>query len=214
MSSPQWIFSGAISSPWVGLDALSRELEDSRPADERTGTARPRVVLPEQARTQLERWARSRTIAGRLVVRARIVLLAGAGLDAGAIAREVRVSARTVRLWCRRFADGGIEAIARDKPGRGRKPRPNPALEARLRALLATTPSRTSRWTTRSLAVALGVSHSTVHRLWRRELDRPVAACAIANDGERQPIHETEAPRASRPALAGALPSLTSDRES
>jgi transposase len=214
MSSPQWIFSGALSSPWVGLDTLSRELDDARPADERSGTARPRVVLPEQARTQLERWARSRTIAGRLVVRARIVLLAGAGLDDRAIAREVRVSTRTVRLWCRRFADGGLEAIARDKPGRGRKPRPNPALEARFRALLATTPSRTSRWTTRSLAEALGVSRSTVHRLWTRELARPVVACPLASGGDRQAIHETEAPRASRPALAGALPSFTSDRES
>src|SRR3954468_23210736 len=69
---------------------------------------------------QLRAWSRSRTSPYRLVVHSRIVLLAGEGLAAPAIAARLSISVTTVRLWCARFRERGLSALEREMPGRGR----------------------------------------------------------------------------------------------
>ncbi|MEO8480757.1 MAG: helix-turn-helix domain-containing protein [Acidobacteriota bacterium] len=81
----------------------------------------PELALPSEARQMLERWVHSPTAAHRLVIRIRIVLLLADGATGRATARALGVSRTTVDLWRRRFTQGGCEALARDKPGRGRK---------------------------------------------------------------------------------------------
>jgi transposase len=66
---------------------------------------------------------RARTTAQRLALRSRIVLLLSGGLSGRAVGEWLGVSRNTVELWRTRFEQGGCEALARDKPGRGRKPR-------------------------------------------------------------------------------------------
>jgi transposase len=129
-----------------------------------------RLVVPPSVRQQLERWTRSSAIDRRLAVRARIVLLVASGRSDRQVARELDVSVRTVCLWRRRYEDGGLDAMARDKPGRGRKPGRDPALVARVRELMTTARPDGARWTSRSLAAALGMSHSTVHRILQRDV--------------------------------------------
>jgi transposase len=73
-------------------------------------------------RARLQKWARSRTAPARIVVRSRIVLLAISGFSSSTIARRLGTTVNTVKLWRRRFEDGGVEAIVRDASGRGRKP--------------------------------------------------------------------------------------------
>ena len=73
------------------------------------------------ARATLERWVRARTTSQRLALRSRILLLVADGFSAREVARRLQVSRHTVDLWRSRFADGGCDALVRDKPGRGRK---------------------------------------------------------------------------------------------
>lgn len=124
-------------------------------------------LLDEADAGALMRWVRSPTSSQRVVTRSLIVLLAAVGHSATAIAEEVGVTRRTVALWQRRFQDGGPAALLVDAPGRGRKKGRNPSVVSRiLSATQQPPPAGDSRWTARSLAGHLGVSHATVHRVW------------------------------------------------
>jgi transposase len=73
-----------------------------------------------------------------------------------------------VRLWLRRFATGGAQALLRDAPGRGRRPAiGHDTLVSRLREanLLGADGQPTSL---RDAAQLLGVSASTVWRVLRK----------------------------------------------
>ena len=63
---------------------------------------------------------RAGTTPQRLVFRSRIVLLAARGMPSPHVARQLDTSQDTVRLWRRRFAAAGPDALRRDAPGRGR----------------------------------------------------------------------------------------------
>jgi transposase len=56
----------------------------------------------------------------RLVVRARIVLLAEKGQQNTTIAAELGVQEKTVALWRKRFVEQRLPGIEKDAPGRGR----------------------------------------------------------------------------------------------
>ena len=131
------------------------------------------VVAPED-REELVRWARGSTTPQRILIRSLIVLLASAGWSDSRIAIEIGVTRRTVALWRLRYLNGGRGALLVDAPGRGRKPGRNQDVVERIRMLSHQRPDDGRRWTVRSLARAVGVSHATVHRICR-ELHLPLA---------------------------------------
>lgn len=71
---------------------------------------RVRSMTAEEAQT-IEELARSRTAPARTVERARIILLSRKGLRVPAIARELDIDQRTVRLWLKRFNERGIDGL-------------------------------------------------------------------------------------------------------
>jgi len=78
------------------------------------------ILLSDQERSTLPRWARSRTQPPRLVRGARIILLATEGVESRNIAGKGRVSRPTVQLWRERFLalrTSGLEKAA-PRPGR------------------------------------------------------------------------------------------------
>jgi transposase len=79
-----------------------------------------RALAPEEA-AQIERLARSRTAAARLVERAKMVQLARAGQHVPGIARALGVTEATVRLWLKRVNACGPDGL-RDAPRSGRPP--------------------------------------------------------------------------------------------
>ena len=83
--------------------------------------ARP-IRLNEEVRRKLERQARGRSTEARVVVRSRIVLLAGDGLQNKQIAAILKVTPRMVNLWRGRFLEQGIEGLLKDAPRPGRVP--------------------------------------------------------------------------------------------
>src|SRR2546428_11817066 len=65
------------------------------------------LEVSDEARRTLEGWVGARTSPQRIVMRARIVLLASQGAANRRIAREVGTSRPTVVLWRNRFVAGG-----------------------------------------------------------------------------------------------------------
>jgi hypothetical protein len=76
-----------------------------------------KIWLSQELRDDLERFARSRTLAARLVQRAQIVLMAAARKSDQEIAQAVGVVRQTVGLWRSRFVEHGIAGIEKDAPG-------------------------------------------------------------------------------------------------
>ena len=81
------------------------------------------IVLSGEERHELSARAARYTLPYRDVQRAKIVLLAAAGLENGEIARRLDCSAETVRKWRKRFFEQRLAGLD-EAPGRGRKPAP------------------------------------------------------------------------------------------
>ena len=126
------------------------------------------VLLNVTDRERLERLVRSPTAAQKVVLRARIVLLAAAGAGVRETARELRTTTPTVMLWRGRFASGGVQAILKEAPRPGRPRQIQADLVAEVvRRTLAEKPLGATHWSTRTLAPLVGLSHTQVHRIWR-----------------------------------------------
>ena len=127
----------------------------------------PRLLVPEEQRLVLERWARAHGTPQSVAMRARIVLLAAASESNSAIARQLSVSRPTVIMWRERFAAGGPAALTEVRPGRGRRPTISAAkVKAIVAATTQTTPPGETHWSCRTMARAQGVSPATVQRIW------------------------------------------------
>ena len=123
------------------------------------------ISLTDEQRVELERRVRSQTLDVRAVRRARIVLLAADGLGNRQIARELGIGRIQAGCWRDRFAAGGLAAIAGDLPRSGRRPRIDAA--EIVRRTTQTTPQAATHWSTRKLAAELGISDTTVLKVWR-----------------------------------------------
>src|SRR6266704_2675597 len=75
----------------------------------------PKLRLSQEARDDLERFSRSRTLSARLVERARIILRAAVGQENQQIADELGLCRQTVGRWRERFAVAQIDGLE-DRP--------------------------------------------------------------------------------------------------
>ena len=123
------------------------------------------IVLSEEERQVLAKLARSNTASVRSARRARIVLMAADGMDNTQIAAELGVGRVGVGRWRDRYLELGLAGIERDATRSGRKPKIDAAEIVRLTT--QTKPQAATHWSTRSLAECLGVSDTTVLRVWR-----------------------------------------------
>jgi len=126
-----------------------------------------KLVLSEEERAVLERYVRRGTTAQRLVLRAGIVLLCADGMKNKKVARRLHTSELTVSKWRRRFAENRLDGLLDEpRPGAPRKISDD-AVEAAVVKTLETTPKGATHWSTRQLAKAVGMSKSTVQRVWQ-----------------------------------------------
>lgn len=145
----------------------------------------PRIVLTDEQRTILTQWSRGRSTAVRLAERAQIVLKAAECKMNKDIAAELDISPNTVVRWRGRFARGGLAAIERDAPRRGRRAVRREALAPLI--LEKTTrerPNAATHWSGRTLAEALGIDKSMVWRVWQANGLQPhrVRTFKVSND--------------------------------
>jgi transposase-like protein len=92
------------------------------------------------------------------------------------IAERLEVSRPTVIAWRKRYATEGLSGDLADRPRRGR---PESVRHDRRAEILATTltppPEHlgVTHWSSRLLAAELGISHSTVARVWAEHEVKP-----------------------------------------
>ena len=130
--------------------------------------ARPISVLeltPEE-KLQLQAVSRSKTSSQRDGLRARVVLHRAGGSSEAQVAAALRVSITTVSLWSRRFELQGLDGL-KDKPGRGRKSWLTTDKVRQVITRVVQPPKGKKKWSTRSMAAAVGLSHQSVHRIWK-----------------------------------------------
>lgn len=113
------------------------------------------IRLGAAGRAELESLSRRATAPHRMVLRARIVLLADGGAGNSEIAAQLGICADTARKWRRRYCEKGAGGLA-DAPRPGR-PRVFPAaVTARVKALACEMPAASetplARWTCPELA--------------------------------------------------------------
>src|SRR6185295_7925394 len=99
-------------------------------------------------------------------LRARIVLRRAEGVKEADVAGELGVSLTTVSTWSRRFELQGLEGL-KDRPGRGRKAWLAADKIRQVITRVVQPPKGKKKWSTRSMAAAVGVSHQSVRRIWK-----------------------------------------------
>lgn len=131
---------------------------------------RPGIAFTVTAaeRRRLETLVADRNAAQKHVWRARIVLLSADGLGTNAIMRRTGKSKTCVWRWQERFAAEGVAGLLRDKTRPSRIAPLGPEVAARVVALTqGEPPGETTHWTAALMAKAVGISASSVQRIWR-----------------------------------------------
>jgi len=133
---------------------------------QRRGRPAAQIVLSDDERELLERWARRPQSAQALALRCRIVLAAADGATNQDIAAELGCHPTTVGKWRTRFAQMGVDGL-HDEPRPG-KPRTitDDDVERVIVMTLESTPPDATHWSTRSMAKASGMSQTAIRRIW------------------------------------------------
>ena len=119
-------------------------------------------------RRRLEALMRDRNAAQKHAWRAQIVLLTADGVGTVEIVRRTGKSRTCVWRWQKRFMEGGLAGLLRDKTRPSRVPPLAAEVVERVAALTLTEPpGETTHWTGAMMAAATGISVSSVQRIWR-----------------------------------------------
>lgn len=132
------------------------------------------ITVSEEDRQTLKRWARGRRTPARLVLRAKIVMLAADGRLNKEIAAELNTGMKIVCKWRNRFAKVGLTGIERDAPRGGRPATRRAEIAAHIvRVTTTQQPRAATHWSVRTLAAELGTSPSMVQRVWKANRLQP-----------------------------------------
>jgi transposase len=119
-------------------------------------------------RRRLQALAGDRNAAQKHAWRGEIVLLTAAGLGTNAIMRRTGKSKTCVWRWQERFMQEGFDGLLRDKTRPSRIPPLGAEVAERVVALTLTDPpGEATHWTAALMAKQVGISVSSVQRIWR-----------------------------------------------
>jgi transposase len=136
-------------------------------------------------RVRLEAIITDRNSTSKAVWRAEIVLATADGLGTNAIMKRTGKSKPCVWRWQERYVEEGVDGLLRDKT---RPPGKKPLSAAVKRKVLAKTasevPPDATHWSVRSMGTAMGISHTSVQRIWAEAGLKPhlVRRFKISND--------------------------------
>jgi transposase len=133
----------------------------------RTGRPKTVLMLDDEERQTLARWARRPSSPQSLALRSRIVLGCAEGKTNQQVAAEVGVAQATVGKWRSRFVEKRLKGLADEY----RCGAPHTVLDEHVEAVIVKTltdkPHNATHWSTRGLAASLGMSQPTVSRIWK-----------------------------------------------
>jgi len=123
--------------------------------------------LTEDGRRDLEKLVRTPSTPSGLSRRARAVLLMADGVSGAEVARRCGYTSVQVSRIRRRVSEQGIPGIY-ERPRSGRPPVITTRKRAQVVAITLRKPEAgLSQWSTREVARRTGVSHTSVHRIWK-----------------------------------------------
>src|SRR5947209_8513057 len=132
------------------------------------------VEMSAADRARLEAVVADRNSPQKHVWRARIVLATADGLGTGEIVRRTGKSKPCIWRWQERFMREGVAGLLRDKTRPSRLP---PLAQATIDRVVELTPTEppheATHWTASAMAAAVGISISSVQRIWRAHKLRP-----------------------------------------
>lgn len=130
------------------------------------GRRLPRLELSDEDQRILEGYARRRKTSQQVALRARIVLLCAEGVSNMMVAHQLDTTRETVGRWRKRFVEAGLDGL-HDEPRPG-APRSieDEKIEEIVTLTLEETPANATHWSTREMARRVGVSSTTVGRVW------------------------------------------------
>jgi transposase len=144
-----------------------------------------KLELSEEDRATLKRWVKSRAVADKQKLRAKMVLMTADGFPTQEILRVLKISAPTLNLWRRRYLECGIEGLKKGKTRPSRvPPLPVEKVQEVLTLTLSGKPVAATHWSCRTLAQQVGISRMAVHRIWRAHRLKPhrVKGFKVSND--------------------------------
>jgi len=131
------------------------------------GRRKAELKLTSEEIDALKRVSRRRRSSPHQAFRAKIVLHCAAGLTNIEVAEKMHTMRTTVGKWRSRFAERRLEGLYDEpRPGVARTITDD-QIEEVVTKTLETTPKGRTHWSTRSMAKHLGLSHSTIGRIWR-----------------------------------------------
>lgn len=132
------------------------------------------VVLTAKQRRELEQRVARATDSAQEIRRAHVVLWSADGVTGAEIARRLHLSVEAVSRIRRRFVETGIAGLA-TRPKAGRKDHAVPAatVERIVDLAMSPPPAGRSRWTTRLLGKAVGLTSGCVSAVLRRYALKP-----------------------------------------
>ena len=150
------------------------------------------IELDAQTERELRKLSKGRRVEARVQQRASVILLAAQGWQNTDIAEAVKLDRRQVAMWRRRFIDGGVQALLQDAVRSGRTPSVTQSVESLIVSrTLREQPAEAAHWSTRTLASDLGLSATTIRRVWQRNGIQPHLQDAPSSSQRRstsQPI--------------------------
>lgn len=132
----------------------------------RTGRPKAELVVSDEERLALQRLVRRPTSAQAMAMRARIVLACAKGDANRDVAAALGVSEAMVGKWRRRFVERRLDGLSDDpRPGVPRTITDD-QVEAVIVKTLEEKPKDATHWSTRAMAAEVGLSQTTIRRIW------------------------------------------------
>lgn len=151
------------------------------------------IRLDEKEQDLLKRLAGSRATSVRLAERSRIVLLAAQGKTNEVIAEELAISRQKAGRWRSRYSEYGLAGIEKDAPRPGRNPQ---IAEQTVEEVIALTtqsqPEGATHWSRRLMAQAMGISESSVGRIWKAHGLKPHLMKSFKLSNDKQFVEKLE----------------------
>ena len=131
------------------------------------GRPKAELVLSTEERLTLERLANRRKSAQALAMRARIVMACAEGDTNRAVAERLGVGQAMVGKWRRRFVEDRLDGLFDEaRPGAPRTISDD-QVEKVIVKTLEEKPKDATHWSTRGMAKEVGLSQTTIRRIWR-----------------------------------------------
>ncbi len=143
------------------------------------------VILGEKEKECLERLSKSKTTSVRLAERSRIVLLASENKTNEEIAEILGISRQKAGRWRQRYVEQGLSGIEKDLPRPGRINRiPQTVMKKVVRMTTQEKPEGATHWSRSLMSEAVGISESTVGRIWKANGLKPhlIKTFKLSND--------------------------------